>query len=212
MRKLLLISMLILWSIAASAQNMSPDYIINKLKKTLKQAKTLDIAFSETYIWKLAGETSTVDGIVLMKGERQFKIKTADQIMVSDGTTVWTYIKPDNRVLIDEIGENDVQMAPYKMLFQYSDDYDVQSVGKELLDKIECAHLVFTAKTEAVLYPKTELWINLKTWLPVKLLQIDFDDNESVYRLKSIEIDKPHLPKDFEFQMPDGAEVIDLRV
>lgn len=193
------------------AQNLSPDKVMDRLDGKIKDAKTLRIAFEEAYIWKLTGETVTTQGTLFLEGERRFRVETEDQIIVSDGETLWTYSRSQNRVLIDKLGENETQMLPRRILFHYVKDYAVQSAGKETLDGKESVRLIFTANTQAVLYPRVELWVNLDTWLPSQVLQEDMDGNHTRYRLLEVNVDVPLPEGALVFQAPEGADVIDMR-
>lgn len=211
MRRFAFWAVLALYMPLLTAQDLAPDKVIARLEKELKSAKTLEIDFTETYAWTLTGESATLRGQLLLKGDKQFRVETEDQTIVCDSKTVWTYGKAEKRLLIDALGDNEQLMLPRRMLFHMTEDFDVRSGGKAVLDNIDCVHLVFTSKTETTLFPKAEIWVNVKTWLPAQVIQTDLDNNTTTYRLNLIKKNVELPPDLLTFTPPADAEIIDLR-
>jgi outer membrane lipoprotein-sorting protein len=78
---------------AAQASGITPDEIMKNVEHRLADQKTVKARFEEVYVWKLTGEKQTVKGEFLLKGDDRFRITTDDQIVVSDGKTIWTFKK-----------------------------------------------------------------------------------------------------------------------
>jgi len=211
MRRVFIVTLMLLTATALSAQDLSPDKVMARLEKELKSAKTLKIDFTETYAWLQTGTSASVSGTLLLQGEKRFRVETEDQVLVCDGKTVWTYSKADQRLLIDHLGDNEQQMLPRRMLFHMSKDFDVRSSGAAVLDGVKTVHLRFSARNEATLFPKAELWVSTKSWLPVQVIQTDLDDNTTTYRLNLIEKNVEIADDAMTFTAPEGAEVIDMR-
>ena len=208
--KILSIGLLILIGIRASAQE-SPQRIIEQVEKTLKSAETVKVVFTETFHWELTGEKQSVDGTLILGQDDRFHITTTDQVIVSDGTTLWTYSRPANRVLIDVLANSEDTMLPRQILFQYKKDYTARNAGNEKVNNVLCTLLEFTPDSEAEYITKVRVWIDRKTWLPRKLEQTDLNGDRSVYDLTSLETGVEVSPDLFRFKAPQGAEVIDMR-
>ena len=69
------------------------------------------------------------DGILYLSKEK-YRLLIANQMVVSDGETIWTYLKSDEEVMINSAGEDQETITPTNLLTSYQKDY------KSKLDKI----------------------------------------------------------------------------
>jgi len=191
--------------------DVSPKKVIRNFEKKLNSAKTVRVDFQETYIWKLTGEEQSLRGELLLEGENRFRVTTEDQIIVSDGETLWTYSKPSHRVLIDRLTTSDDALLPRRILFRYTEDYHVRLGGEEEISGNPCYVLIFTAETGDVIIPQVKVWIDKREWVPRKVEQTDLSENRTVYLLYDIQVDFPLDKEIFHFTIPDGAEIIDMK-
>ena len=188
-----------------------PSKIIQNVERKLTSAKSVKVIFQQTYIWQLTGEEQSLKGELLLQGENRFHITTEDQVIVSDGQTLWTYSKPSHRVLIDRLSDSDNTLLPQQILFQYTKSYFSKTIGEESMSGKNCAVVMFTTETGDVFFPEVRVWIEQDTWIPRKVEQIDINDNRTIYELNSVQFDLPVDLTVFNFIVPEGAEVIDMR-
>jgi len=192
-------------------RDVSPKKVIRNFEKKLNSAKTVRVDFQETYIWELTGEEQSLRGELLLEGENRFRVTTEDQVIVSDGETLWTYSKPSHRVLVDRLATSDDALLPRRVLFRYTQDYHVRMGGEEEILGRPCYVLIFTAETGDVFVPQVRVWIDKKEWIPRKVEQTDLNENRTIYLLYEVRLNVPLDEKIFRFTIPDGAEVIDMR-
>jgi len=190
------------------AKDISPDRVIKNVEKTLADAKTIRIVFEQTYHWNLTGEQNTLKGELLLEGEDRFRVTTEDQVIVSDGETLWTYSKTSERVIIDRLDNSDNTLLPRQILFQYRQDYRSRIEGEESILDRPCYMLVFTSETGDVFFTQIKAWVDKKEWIPRQIEQIDLNENRTVYLLREIQIGMPLEEETFRFTIPDGVEVI----
>lgn len=188
-----------------------PEKVIRNVEEKLASAKTVRVIFEETYIWKLTGEEHALEGELLLEGENRFRIMTEDQIIVSDGETLWTYSKPSHRVIIDKLASSENTLLPRQILFRYRKDYEVRIVGEEGVFEDFCYVLELTAETGDVFIPKVKVWIDKREWIPRKVEQTDLNGNRTVYLLNEVQLGVLLDEKTFQFNIPENAEVIDLK-
>ena len=185
--------------------------IIERVEKAVRSASTLSIHFTEKFIWKMTGEENTLSGTMLMAGEDRFRIETEDQILVSDGKTLWTYSKPANRVLIDKLAQTEESLLPRQLLLQYTKGYSAKRLPDETVLGIHCIVLLFTDTEGTSYYSKWELWVDPDTYLPRQLMQEDLSGNQNIYLLESVETGVKIDPDRFRFKIPEGADVIQMQ-
>jgi len=200
-----------LFSAVLLGREISSDNIIQNVEKTFTSAKTLTIHFQQTYIWKLTGEEQVLEGELLMEGEKKFRVTTEDQVIVSNGTTLWTYSKPSHRVLVDKLVVSDDALLPRQILFRYTQDYRSRVTGEEAILENPCYKVVLIAKTPDVFIPQVCVWIDKKEWVPRKVEQIDIDENRTIFLLRSLQMNSILKEETFRFTVPEGAEVIHMQ-
>ena len=190
---------------------ISPRRIIRNVEDKLTSAKTVRVAFEEVYVWTMTGDEQAMEGILLMEENDRFRVITADQVIVSDGKTLWTYSESSHRVLIDRLDASEGAMLPRQILFQYTEDYQSRVSGEETVEGKPCHILTFTSETGDEFFPQVRVWVDQKEWIPWQVEQTDINENKTLYRLKAVEIGVELEEGTFSFPIPDGAEVIDMR-
>ncbi len=187
------------------------DRVIRNVEKRISSAKTMRVEFVESYFWELTGEEQSLEGVLILEDETRFRVTTEDQIIVSDGDTLWTYSIPSKRVLIDKLVKTDDALLPRQIFFRYTHDYRAQSRGEETIDGKVCHVIDLTSESDDVFIPRAVVWVDGKTWLPVKVAQTDLNGNQTIYLLHEIAIDVPVDAGLFRFDIPPDTEVIRMQ-
>jgi len=123
MKKLLLILLVASITISVFAQNdKKATAILDEVSAKTKAYKTIKIDF--TYAMDNAKEKihDKFKGTLIAKGDK-YKLTAAGQDVISDGKTVWTYLKEAKEVQINNVGEDDDSFTPTKLLSGYSKDF-----------------------------------------------------------------------------------------
>ncbi len=194
-----------------AAKETNPTKIIENVEKKLDSAESIRIVFKQTYVWELTGEEQSLEGELILQGDNRFHVTTEDQIIVSDGQTLWTYSKPSQRVLIDRLSDSDNTLLPRQILFQYTRSYTSRMVGEETLSGEACAVIILTEESGDAFFPEVTVWIEQDTWIPRKVEQVDINDNRTIYELTLVRFDLPVDQSIFTFVIPEETEVIDMR-
>lgn len=193
------------------AKEMTSDQIVNQMQKQFKSSEIEKITFTEVYKWKMTGEEASVNGKLWLKGEDKFYVETDDQIIVSNGKTLWTYSKPANRVLIDNLSTAEGTVLPNQVLLQYTKQYDGRMAGEETLDDHSCYLLEFSPKENNGYIAKVRMWIDKESILPVQFEQTDLQGNQTLFQNLTIELNVEVNNALFEFKVKDDMTVMDMR-
>jgi outer membrane lipoprotein-sorting protein len=202
---------ILLWTLPLMGAGFSSQEIIQKVEQTLSLQKTVRAQFEELYIWKMTGEKQAIKGDFILCGESQFRITTDDQIIVSDGKTLWTYSKPTNRVIVDKIENAENDWLPQKIFLKTSKEYRSRLSGEETIRDRKCYVIEFNAEKDDLYITRIKAWIDQEKWIPCKIEQTDISRNRTIYTLSDVQTGQPVESTTFEFKIPDGAEVIDLQ-
>lgn len=188
------------------------EKIIKSVQNLYKNAKTARIDFNETDRFKLTGVTSSISGTLIFKGLALFRLETEDQVIVSNGSIFWRYNKLENQVLIDYAKKGQQEVFLNQFLYQISDHYFSRLVDTIDEGKKKTFVINLTPKVpEQSYFTAIKVWVQEKTWYVSKILYIDYNGNETEYDIERIEIDIPVPDSTFEFQPPEGSEIVDLR-
>lgn len=206
-----LYSLLCLICAPAFGAGIQSQEIIQNVEKNLSEKQTVTARFEELYVWKLTGEKQTIKGEFNLKGENRFRITTDDQLIVSDGKTLWTYSKPAGRVLIDKVENAENDWLPQKLFLKTRKEFRHRLSGEETFQGRKCYVLDFDAENEDSYITKMKVWVDAESWLPGKIEQTDISRNKTIYTLSEIKTGMELEDSLFEFKPPEGVEIIDLR-
>jgi chaperone LolA len=198
------------FSLLYSAEKESEE-IIKKLKDRYNKLESFVADYNQTFHWKLADNVHQQSGKIWLKGKDKFKIETEDQLIISDGKTIWTYSRFNNQVIIDNVNKSEEVSLPGDLFLKYSEQYNSDYVRNEKIDDEDCYLINLKAKTEDIFIKSMRIWISRKKSIPMKIEQIDINGNVNTYLLKNINIDEKLNDNFFVFKVIDTVEVIDMR-
>ena len=189
---------------------ITPDRVMKEVEKKMNSDETFHIFFTQTYVWEMTDETSSIEGELKLEGENRFRITTPDQIIVSNGKKMWTYSIDADRVLVDNISSSTETLLPKQIFFHYRKDYLQTMAPDEKIDSHDCYVILFQSQSGDEYFPKIRAWIDQELWVPRQIEQTDINDNRSIYTFKQILPDVQFPKETFEFTPPSSAEIIEL--
>jgi outer membrane lipoprotein-sorting protein len=136
MKNLLMIAVLVVFTFSGFAQNdKKATAILDEVSTKTKLFKTIKIDF--TYAMDNAKEKihDKFKGTLLSKGDK-YKLTAAGQDVISDGKTMWTYLKEAKEVQINNAGEDDDSFTPTKLLSGYGKDYKSKFIEEKGNDQV----------------------------------------------------------------------------
>jgi outer membrane lipoprotein carrier protein len=195
--------------LAAGAADSST--IIENVRKVLTEKVTVTARFEEQFLWQMVGENQTIRGEFELKGDTHFRITTDDQVIVSDGKTLWTYSGTAKRLLIDKMENTDNEWLPQALFLKTQKDYRHRVSGEEEVLGRKCIIVTFDAVQEDTYFPKMKMWVDAETFIPARIEQVDISKNRTVYTLSEVRTGVPIEDSVFQFKAPEDTEIIDLR-
>ncbi|MEI6122691.1 MAG: outer membrane lipoprotein carrier protein LolA [Bacteroidota bacterium] len=200
-------------SLQLSAQDTKAKAILDGVVAQTKLYSTIDIAFS----YKMENKTKKINesksGVATMKGDKYW-LEFAGQQIMSDGKTVWTYIKESNEVQINNNNPNDDQtINPAKLLTGYNKSFTPKFIKEETRGAI-VFQIIDLTPLKARSYFKMRVEIDKAKKQIVNA--IVYDKNGTTvytYTVTKFVTNKVVADTKFVFKATDhpGVEVIDLR-
>lgn len=209
--KKLFLNIFILLLLINNSWAIDAGKIIDNVKKKFDDIQNLTADFTQSFKWKLAGETQQQGGKIFIKGKDKFRIETEGQIVVSDGQSLWTFSKSNNQVIIDNVNKADEVVLPREIFLKFSENYKPKYVGEEKYNTMTCHVVDLIAKTDNQFIREMKIWVDKDNWLTQQVQHIDINGNMTTYSLSSIKVNQNLKDAVFSFQPPDNVEVIDMR-
>ncbi len=206
----LLLVFLFLSRHVAAAQEKA-ETIVSKIRQTYEQLESLKGDFEQQYTWSLAGETQVLNGTLYLKKGDRYRVETPNQMIITDGKTVWTYSLDKKQVFVDNLEKSKDNPLPRDLIIKYTHDFKPKLLRSEKVGAADCYVLALTPHDENSFIRSVTAWIDKSTWLAARIEQVDINDNKTVYVLKNPQRNVPLADALFTFDIPADTEVVDMR-
>ena len=193
------------------AKDPTADEIIRNVQKKLDKYPLVFAEFLQTFHWSVAEEIQEFTGQIYIGKQNDFKITTPDQVIVSDGKSVWTTDKVNQQVIIDYLDDSQDIFLPRQLFARYKKEYQTSLSGVEKIEQNDCFHLVLLPKNQDEFIQKLDIWIDKIEWITRKISYLDANDNVTSYLIKDLQLLDKSDPKLFKYTPQSDFEVIDMR-
>jgi chaperone LolA len=210
-RKFFLLLFFLFASVSLILAQEKAEDIVAKIRQTYEKLESLKSEFEQQYTWSLAGETQTLNGTLYLKKGDRYRVETPNQMIITDGKTVWTYSLDKKQVMIDRLEKSKENPLPRDLILKYTRDFKARLLRSEKLGGVDCYVIALTPREEDSFVQAVTAWIDKTTYLAPRIEQADINDNRTVYLLKNAQRNTPLADALFSFKIPDDAEVVDMR-
>lgn len=216
MKRLIVIALIFFISAAEgfTAQNENLDTVVNKIQNKYEQIKDFHADFTQEANVKALNKVQKAEGEVWFKKPGMmrwnYQEPTKDEI-VSDGQTLWFYNEEEKQVILSPLSQvSDTGTATTLLsglgkineLFKasFSDSKEFASDGNYLID--------LQPKEDEEDFNKVTVSVDKDTMIVSTMYLYDPYGNLTKVSLNNIEINGGVSDSLFDFQVPDGVEVI----
>jgi outer membrane lipoprotein carrier protein len=194
-----------------AAASDDPQEILGSVRKKYDAIRDAEFRFTQRTRFPQSTLEQRAKGTLYLKKEHKYRIETEDQIVVTDGETVWSYSAANRQVLIDRFKPSDRSFSPERILGGASDDYAATVIGREKAVNTECVVLKLVPRGEGSLVSSLRLWVDPSEWL-VRMAELtDVNGKVTTYTVSDIKLNPGLSDSRFVLQIPEGAEVVDMR-
>ncbi len=189
--------------------------ILDAFSKKASQSKGVRIKFSYTTDNRQNDYHDTQKGYIFLEGQK-FKVIIPKTEIISDGKTVWTYMKEDNEVTLSETDTSEVSIFnPGKLFTAYKQGFKYLLIGEETIESIKY-HVIdlYPEDTDNSPYSIIRLKINKTT---DEIYSVKTSGKSGVDYTFQVAEYKPNIsiPEGlFKFDQskyPDDIEITDMR-
>ena len=217
MKKYIAIIVMLFVALGVSAQitHTAKGDIDENANKVLKKAQSVfdksAVSFTVTMINRNSEKKETARqkaDVLYSKG--RYRVTTGNQILYSDGSSVWQWDKQANEVTVNTLAQSDDDlMNPARLLATYSKNFKTKFIRLEDDGTAVIDLTPFKSKS----YYKIRMLINSNNG-HIKQMEIhNYDSSEGIYQISAVKTGAKCSDKDFVFDAAanKGVEVIDMR-
>jgi outer membrane lipoprotein carrier protein len=196
---------------AGMAAAQTAEEVLENVREKYAAINDAQISFTQRTVFAGSRVEQSSSGSLLLKKRNMYRVEMEGQTIVTDGTTVWSYSRPTNQVLIDLFDADARGRTPERLLMGETDEFNATLLGRETSGGRELIGLKFVPRPEESASGTIRLWVDSRTWLIRKAVLDDGNGKETVYAVSEIHVNTGVQDSRFAYEIPEGAEVVDLR-
>jgi len=206
-----LIFILLTLSIHSYAQDEKSNEILQQLSINTQAYKNIDVDFNFKFE-NVTQEISENQKGNIKIDSNKFRLELNQQIIISDDTTQWIYLKESNELQIMEYDSLDDMISPNKLFTIYEEGYKNSYV--QLKNESDLTlHIIDLFPTESNAFQKIQLQINSEKIQLHNIILFDKNGGSFTYLITKFTTDANLDDNLFKFNPAEypEIEIIDLR-
>lgn len=206
-----LIFILLTLSIHSYAQDEKSNEILQQLSLNTQAYKNIDVDFNFKFE-NVTQEISENQKGNIKINSNKFRLELNQQIIISDDTTQWIYLKESNELQIMEYDSLDDMISPNKLFTIYEEGYKNSYV--ELKNESDITlHIIDLFPIESNAFQKIQLQINSEKIQLHNIILFDKNGGSFTYLITKFSTDNNLDDNLFKFNSEEypEIEIIDLR-
>lgn len=199
--------------LALPAGAITGSEVIERMQKRFADAKSYEARFEKRFYWAVLDKSMSRQGRIYTRKSGEFRVEIEDgDLVVADGQTIWAYNKANDQVLVSAYrGE---LRTPWEILVQYTAGYSPVAVKEDKIDGHDAYEVTLQPREDVPAHLRLQrmrVWIERKDWHLLRVEQVEANDDIRTYVLSGHRKNKKLKDALFQFQPPEGAQVVDQR-
>ncbi|MFN0049290.1 MAG: LolA family protein [Cytophagales bacterium] len=202
-----------LFSLQSFAQfDVKAEELLNSVSKKYEAIKSYKAEFSYELENLQAKVNDKFTGEINVKGNK-FTLKMGSQMIINNGTTVWTYLKEENEVNISDYAPEDDEISPTKIHSMYRQGFKYLLTADETIKKVVYNVVELIPENKKKPFFKIKIWISKKDKSIFKWKIFEKNGNRYLYSISKFQPNVKFEDSQFSFDKSKyaGVEVVDLR-
>ncbi len=185
--------------------------VLDKVRKRYDAVTDAELQFSEKVRFPMTKIEQQLSGTLYIKKNNKYRVEMDDQVIVTDGQTVWSYSASNNQVVIDRFKEDEQSLTPEKILVGAPENFTATVVGQEKIGAYETTILKLVPRDDQSFIHSLRLWVDEKEWMIRQVEIIDVSEKQTTYAVLQVRTNTGLQDSRFVYSIPKGADVVDLR-
>lgn len=154
--------------------------------------------------------SSRLSGSLSVRGDA-FRIELPDQMLVSNGATLWSYSQDDNQVVVQDYDDQELGFSIGQLFTNYLAVFRVTGATSATVNGVAHDVLALVPRDAGSTVRDATLYVRSEDAVPTKVRVRDVNNTTLAFDLQDVQLN-PRISSDtFNFRFPSGVEVIDLR-
>ena len=197
-------------TLASPALAQTNALSLSDVQEAYDDLEGLRASFTQLISSDFAGDTTRVEGTVLLSGNK-YRVQTPDQTVITNGETTWIYTPADSQVVINDAGNEATQVTPKTFLTASSERYRITESQSVTRAGAPHQKLAVTATDSTSRFEAAVLWVRQADRVVTRMQATDRNGSTLDLRLGDITVNPTLEDSSFAFSPPNGVEVVDLR-
>ncbi|MEM9858319.1 MAG: outer membrane lipoprotein carrier protein LolA [Bacteroidota bacterium] len=186
--------------------------ILDNMSDKVRAIDAYSADISNSLVNEIDGINDTFEGKIIVQADK-YKLELDEQVVINNGTTVWTYLPDVNEVNIDNYDPDEDEITPSKIYDAYKEGYKYILMGEETKNGALCSVIDLVPNDKDSQFYKIKLFIAKKDNLLKGWTMFERSGNKYLYEIKNFNSSISVKNSDFEFDATKypGVDIIDLR-
>ncbi len=190
--------------IAGQAQAQTPDAVARRLQQRYGALESLQATFVQT-----AGG-QRLQGTLSVKRDA-FRLDLGNQVLVTDGGTLWSYSRDDDQVVVQDYEPARVGFSVGQLFTDYLEVFRVTGATKATIGGVAHDVLTLRPRQSGSSVRDATLYVRSSDAVPTRVRVHDTNGGTLAFDLRDVRRDVSLAASTFRFDAPSGTEVVDLR-
>lgn len=211
MKTILPIILIFISGLISAQSDKEADKLLEDVINNTSSYNNFKADLSYTMVNIEMGIDEKKSGVIFVEGDK-YRIEMEGQVIISDGKTIWTYLKDSQEVMVSSMEDSEESISPTQILTKYNDSYKAKFSQDKKYKNSNIKEITLSPNDKDS-FEKLSVIVNASK-LSLENFSV-YDVNGNVFTYHIIDL-QPNLelPKDtftFNYAVYPDVEVIDMR-
>ncbi len=206
------LTLTLLFALGSFADARAQTDVLKRILKVNEGIETFQAEFIQTNYIEATGISQEFKGKLWLKRPEKFRMEVFSpdtQLFVSDGEIMWMYLPKANQAIREELKETEMIPQPSRVLFQFSEKYEIDFKGENKVKDKTYYLLDLTPKEESPYLTGAKVWLSLESLHMERLVVADVQKNKMTLEFRQVKANLSLPESKFTFTPPDDVEVVE---
>jgi outer membrane lipoprotein-sorting protein len=192
------------------AQAHASDAVMALVRRNYGGTGAVSAAFDLNTYWSVRERDERRSGELLIAPGDRFRVTLGNEVFVSDGRTFWQYSERNKQVAVRNFSDIDPATLPSRFLTSFLSNRAFTETGRSGGN----VELAWRCGGDGAIndgYSAINATVEERTGVIRTLRLVDRHENVHTYTFRRTTFDRPPRDDVFQFRVPRGVEVIDMR-
>ena len=153
---------------------------------------------------------ASLSGTMTVRGDA-FRIELPDQVLVTDGRTLWSYSEADNQVVVQDYASEDLGFSIGQVFTDYLSVFRATGATRATIGGVRHDVIALVPREAGSSVRDATLYVRADDAVPTRVRVHDVNGATLAFDLSNVQLN-PSIAEDlFTFRYPRGVDVVDLR-